>query len=106
MQVGTRVSLWSVFCASAVSPHRSDLLRDTHKAHAWDLPLCVNFLYMGLLLRFKKIRVSDADLSPDSAALLLQAQERGIAAGRRRIDGERALGGEAVEVARAAGLRP
>src|SRR5215831_10227053 len=47
-----------------------------------------------------KIRVSHTDLSP----LLLQAEQRGVAAGGGGVDRERALGGEAVEIARAAGL--
>src|SRR5882724_493826 len=51
-----------------------------------------------------KIRVSSADLSPGSPALLLQRQQRSVATRRRRVDGERALGGEAVQVARPAGL--
>src|SRR5215813_15424101 len=33
-----------------------------------------------------------------SGPLLLQAEERSVPAGRRGVDGERALGGEAVEV--------
>src|SRR5215831_4977965 len=43
-----------------------------------------------------KIRVSGADLSP----LLLQAEQRGVAAGGRGVDRERALGGKAMEIAR------
>src|SRR5882724_7921938 len=46
-----------------------------------------------------KIRVSYTDLSPRSSALLLQAEQRRIATRRRGVDGEGALGGEAVEVA-------
>src|SRR5438477_6684818 len=52
-----------------------------------------------------KIRVSNADLSLRLHPLLLQRQQRGVAAGGRRIDREGALGGEAVEVAGPAGLR-
>src|SRR5262249_6681059 len=47
-----------------------------------------------------KIQVSHADLLP----FLLQAEQRGVAAGGRGVDRERALGGEAMQIARAAGL--
>src|SRR5262249_59564631 len=76
----------------------------THNAHGPVRSLCVNFPYMGRCSD-SKLRVNSTDLPLRSPALLLQRQQRGVPARCRRVDRERALGGEAVEIARAAGLR-